>query len=254
MPSPRLPGSCVDRAVNGRGMRLDRLLFNLRFAKSRTLAQRWIAEGHIRRNGERVLRQDLGVTPGDVLTLPLRGRVLVPKGVTGHNSSTGGSDINGVRTKTTTDTFGLTGGVSLAATVVQKPGGKEAKPFGPFQAADRKAGGTAGKITDFAGTDVNGRTYTNETKDKLWQRHALFQGPDGPTVLQVDAADRPIVPPSRPDLAVPAIAVPQVMNGGGFGITGFNYYDSALMEGRTDPRAKRRYVLSPAWIAGYGQH
>jgi ribosome-associated heat shock protein Hsp15 len=52
-------------------MRIDRLLFNLRFAKSRTLAQRWIGEGHIRRNGERVLRQDLPVAVGDVLTLPL---------------------------------------------------------------------------------------------------------------------------------------------------------------------------------------
>src|SRR3990170_7946746 len=60
-------------------MRIDRLLFTLRFAKSRTLAQRWIAEGHIRRNGERVLRQDLDVALGDVLTLPLRSRVLVIK-------------------------------------------------------------------------------------------------------------------------------------------------------------------------------
>ena len=58
-------------------MRLDRLLFTLRLAKSRTLAQRWIAEGHIRRNGERVTRQDLEVQAGDVLTLPLRSRVLV---------------------------------------------------------------------------------------------------------------------------------------------------------------------------------
>jgi len=58
-------------------MRLDRLLFNLRFARSRTLAQRWIAEGHIRRNGERVLRQDQPIAPGDVLTLPLRSGVLV---------------------------------------------------------------------------------------------------------------------------------------------------------------------------------
>ncbi len=58
-------------------MRLDRLLFALRFSKSRTLAQRWIAEGHIRRNGERVLRQDQAVAPGDVLTLPLAREVLV---------------------------------------------------------------------------------------------------------------------------------------------------------------------------------
>ena len=58
-------------------MRIDRLLFNLRFAKSRTLAQKWIGEGHMRRNGERVTRQDLDVTEGDVLTLPLRNQVLV---------------------------------------------------------------------------------------------------------------------------------------------------------------------------------
>ena len=58
-------------------MRIDRLLHALRFAKSRTLAQRWIAEGHIRRNGERVLGQDLDVAVGDVLTLPLRSKVLV---------------------------------------------------------------------------------------------------------------------------------------------------------------------------------
>ena len=58
-------------------MRIDRLLHALRFARSRTLAQRWIAEGHIRCNGERVVRQDLDVAAGDVLTLPLRNSVLV---------------------------------------------------------------------------------------------------------------------------------------------------------------------------------
>lgn len=58
-------------------MRIDRLLYALRFAKSRTLAQRWIAESHIRKNGERVTRQDLPVAVGDVLTLPLKQGVLV---------------------------------------------------------------------------------------------------------------------------------------------------------------------------------
>ena len=57
-------------------MRLDRLLCNLRFARTRGLAQRWIAEGHIRRNGKRVTRQDQPVAVGDVLTLPLRSKVL----------------------------------------------------------------------------------------------------------------------------------------------------------------------------------
>ena len=57
-------------------MRLDRLLCYLRFVKTRGAAQRWIAEGHIRRNGERVTRQDQAIGVGDVLTLPLRTRVL----------------------------------------------------------------------------------------------------------------------------------------------------------------------------------
>ncbi|MGZ3173842.1 MAG: S4 domain-containing protein [Croceibacterium sp.] len=57
-------------------MRLDRLLHCLRFAKTRGTAQRWIAEGHIRRNGERVTRQDQIVVVGDVLTLPLKAKVL----------------------------------------------------------------------------------------------------------------------------------------------------------------------------------
>ena len=57
-------------------MRLDRLLWFLRFARTRSAAQRWITEGHIRRNGERVTRQDQAVAIGDVLTLPLRSRVL----------------------------------------------------------------------------------------------------------------------------------------------------------------------------------
>ena len=57
-------------------MRLDRLLWFLRFARTRSAAQRWIAEGHIRRNGERVTRLDQSIAVGDVLTLPLRSKVL----------------------------------------------------------------------------------------------------------------------------------------------------------------------------------
>jgi ribosome-associated heat shock protein Hsp15 len=57
-------------------MRLDRLLCYLRFTKTRGAAQRWIAEGHIRRNGQRVTRQDQAIGVGDVLTLPLRTQVL----------------------------------------------------------------------------------------------------------------------------------------------------------------------------------
>ena len=57
-------------------MRLDKLLYCLRFARTRGAAQRWIAEGHIRRNGLRVVRNDQDIAAGDVLTLPLRSKVL----------------------------------------------------------------------------------------------------------------------------------------------------------------------------------
>jgi ribosome-associated heat shock protein Hsp15 len=58
-------------------MRIDKLLWFLRFAKSRGTAQKWIAEGHIRRNGARVERTHQPVGPGDVLTLPLARKVMV---------------------------------------------------------------------------------------------------------------------------------------------------------------------------------
>jgi ribosome-associated heat shock protein Hsp15 len=58
-------------------LRIDRLLWFLRFARSRSRAQKWVGEGHIRRNGTRVDRLDQAVAAGDVLTLPLAARVLV---------------------------------------------------------------------------------------------------------------------------------------------------------------------------------
>ncbi len=58
-------------------IRIDRLLWFLRFSKSRSLAQKWVAAGHIRRNGARVERQDQPIAPGDVLTLPLKNKVVV---------------------------------------------------------------------------------------------------------------------------------------------------------------------------------
>ena len=58
-------------------MRIDKLLWFLRFARSRSVAQKWVAEGHIRRNGARVERMHQPVEPGDVLTLPLARKVLV---------------------------------------------------------------------------------------------------------------------------------------------------------------------------------
>ena len=52
-------------------MRADLLLFRLRLAKSRALAQARIGEGHMRLNGQRLVARDKGVGVGDVLTLPV---------------------------------------------------------------------------------------------------------------------------------------------------------------------------------------
>ena len=52
-------------------MRIDRLLWFLRLARSRTAAQALVGEGHVRLNARRVERLAQAVAPGDVLTLPL---------------------------------------------------------------------------------------------------------------------------------------------------------------------------------------
>lgn len=52
-------------------LRIDKLLFFLRFAKSRTLAQNWAETGRIRVNGRRVEKGSLPITIGDVITLPI---------------------------------------------------------------------------------------------------------------------------------------------------------------------------------------
>lgn len=65
------------RAERASGLRLDRLLYFLRLAPTRTRAHEWVCEGHIRRNGERATDPARPVQPGDVLTLPLARKVLI---------------------------------------------------------------------------------------------------------------------------------------------------------------------------------
>lgn len=60
-------------------MRIDRLLFFLRIAKSRTLAQGWAEAGHIRINGRRVEKGSATVIVGDIITMPLGEAVLTLK-------------------------------------------------------------------------------------------------------------------------------------------------------------------------------
>lgn len=61
------------------GLRIDRLLFFLRIAKSRTLAQGWAEAGHIRVNGRRIEKGSAVVSVGDVVTLPKGDAVLTVK-------------------------------------------------------------------------------------------------------------------------------------------------------------------------------
>ncbi|MFL6746212.1 MAG: S4 domain-containing protein [Sphingomicrobium sp.] len=58
-------------------MRLDRYLFFIRLVKSRTLAQGLIEAGHVRIDGRRVSKTSEDVRVGQVIALPLRGRVRV---------------------------------------------------------------------------------------------------------------------------------------------------------------------------------
>jgi ribosome-associated heat shock protein Hsp15 len=51
-------------------LRIDKLLFFLRIAKSRTLAQGWVEAGHVRVNGRRIGKGSAIIVEGDVITLP----------------------------------------------------------------------------------------------------------------------------------------------------------------------------------------
>ncbi|NJM50791.1 MAG: RNA-binding S4 domain-containing protein [Sphingomonadales bacterium] len=58
-------------------MRIDKLLWYLRLCKSRSLAQIWVDQGHIRINGNRVTKCSAAVHSGDVITLPRGEEILV---------------------------------------------------------------------------------------------------------------------------------------------------------------------------------
>ena len=58
-------------------MRIDRFLFFIRLAKSRTLAQSIIASGHVRLDGRRIDKPSEEVGVGSVLALPLHDTVRI---------------------------------------------------------------------------------------------------------------------------------------------------------------------------------
>jgi ribosome-associated heat shock protein Hsp15 len=62
--------------------RLDKWLWFARVVKTRGLAARLVAEGHVRLNARRIETAARGVGPGDVLTIALERQVRVLKVVT----------------------------------------------------------------------------------------------------------------------------------------------------------------------------
>lgn len=58
-------------------IRLDKLLWYLRFARSRSIAQAMVAAGHIRLDGCRITRASASVHAGSTLVLPFGERIEV---------------------------------------------------------------------------------------------------------------------------------------------------------------------------------
>ena len=56
-------------------LRIDKWLWQARFFKTRSLSAKQVSGGHVRLNGNRVLKSSQAVTPGDVLTFP-QGRIV----------------------------------------------------------------------------------------------------------------------------------------------------------------------------------
>ena len=72
----------VTASGSGQGavsQRLDKWLWHARLAKSRTLASKFVEEGKIRVNREKVHKPSYGVKPGDVLTATIHGHLHVVK-------------------------------------------------------------------------------------------------------------------------------------------------------------------------------
>ncbi|WP_246566785.1 RNA-binding S4 domain-containing protein [Gemmobacter fulva] len=73
----------LDRQMAGQAaparatIRLDKWLWQARFFKSRRMAIEEIAEGHVRLNGNRMMKPGHSVGAGDTLTFPLDGRIRV---------------------------------------------------------------------------------------------------------------------------------------------------------------------------------
>ena len=93
-----------------------------------------------------------------------------------------------------------------------------------------------------------GSAWAQEVPVPVRPQGFVFVAPDAPSVLEGTVLG-PVAPANRPDLVQPAVPVAQVMNGGGFGYTGFDYYHDQYSEGRLGQRKRpKEYVIAPAWV------
>lgn len=58
-------------------MRIDKLLYYLRFVKSRSIAQMFCESGHMRINGKRVRSRHVNISVGSIVTMPRGDDVIV---------------------------------------------------------------------------------------------------------------------------------------------------------------------------------
>ncbi len=65
--------------AGGASLRLDKCLYFLRFARSRSIAKAIAEAGHLRLNGRRIWQAHTQVRVGDILSIPLPSGVRVVK-------------------------------------------------------------------------------------------------------------------------------------------------------------------------------
>jgi len=65
--------------LSAAAIRIDKWLWYARFFKSRTLAAKMVADGHVRVNSERVTKTHGAIRAGDVLTFPQEREIRVVK-------------------------------------------------------------------------------------------------------------------------------------------------------------------------------
>ena len=69
--------SCNHDRQPDEGLRIDKLLWFLRFVRNRVMAKKLAEKGHVRLNGRRIDRAHVKVHSGDILTIPVANEVRV---------------------------------------------------------------------------------------------------------------------------------------------------------------------------------